>query len=103
MLLLRGNRSPTIAVADETVRYRATTDRKKGTTVMAEPSRAGEASARLSMDAVCDRFEAAWKAGQQPRIEDFLDAAPAADRPRLLRELLALELGHRSRLGYTLD
>ena len=44
------------------------------------------------VDEACDRFEAAWRAGQQPRIEGFLVDADAADRPALLRELLALEL-----------
>ena len=26
------------------------------------------------MDEVCDRFEAAWKVGLRPRIEDYLGA-----------------------------
>ena len=26
----------------------------------------------LRVDAACDRFEAAWRAGQRPRIEDYL-------------------------------
>ncbi len=43
------------------------------------------------VDAACDRFEAAWRAGLEPRIEDFLAVAEAADRPAMLRELLALE------------
>ena len=44
------------------------------------------------IDAACDRFEAAWRAGQDPRIEDFLDAAAEAERPALLRELITLEV-----------
>ncbi|MGP0068029.1 MAG: tetratricopeptide repeat protein [Isosphaeraceae bacterium] len=44
------------------------------------------------IDAACDRFEAAWRAGQGPRIEDVLAGAEAADRRALLRELLALEV-----------
>ncbi|HZW32297.1 MAG TPA: tetratricopeptide repeat protein [Isosphaeraceae bacterium] len=44
------------------------------------------------IDAACDRFEAAWRAGQEPRIEDVLARADETDRPALLRELLALEL-----------
>lgn len=32
------------------------------------------------IDAICDRFEAAWKAGQQPRIEDYLCLLPEAAR-----------------------
>jgi serine/threonine protein kinase len=44
------------------------------------------------VDALCQRFEAEWRAGHQPRIEDFV---AEADEPRpvaLFRELLALEL-----------
>ncbi len=44
------------------------------------------------IDAACDRFEAAWRAGLGPRIEDDLARADESDRPALLRELLALEL-----------
>ncbi len=39
----------------------------------------------------CDRFEAAWRAGQQPRIEGYLAAADEADRHALRVELEALE------------
>jgi eukaryotic-like serine/threonine-protein kinase len=48
---------------------------------------------------VCDRFEAAWKAGTRPRLEDYLLLVDASDPPALLRELLRLELDHRSRCG----
>jgi WD40 repeat protein/tetratricopeptide (TPR) repeat protein len=43
------------------------------------------------IDEVCDRFEAAWRAGQAPRIEDFLDLTQELDRTALRDELLALE------------
>ena len=33
------------------------------------------------VDEACDRFEAAWRAGDRPRIEDFLGGATDADRP----------------------
>src|SRR4051812_20172865 len=49
--------------------------------------------------AACDAFEAALLAGRPAVIEDHLGAAPEADRPRLLRELLALELEHRRARG----
>jgi serine/threonine-protein kinase len=42
--------------------------------------------------AVCDRFEAQWRRGERPQIEDFLAGHPSISRPALLRELLALEL-----------
>jgi predicted Ser/Thr protein kinase len=54
------------------------------------------------LEQVCDRFEAAWKAGQRPLIEDYLGDLPEPERPRLLRELLHLELAYRRRLDETL-
>src|SRR5262249_5739441 len=54
--------------------------------------------ARL-VDQVCDRFEAAWQAGQPPRIEDYLPEVPEPEHPDLLRELLVLELAYRRRSG----
>jgi hypothetical protein len=50
-------------------------------------------------NAACARFQAAWRAGGRPRIEDFLADAPAPGRPRLLGELLGLELGLRRQAG----
>ena len=47
---------------------------------------------KRAVDAVCDRFEEAWLAGQQPRIEDFLGALSGGERGYLFRELLATEL-----------
>jgi hypothetical protein len=40
----------------------------------------------LRLDAVCDRFEEAWKEavrqeGQPPRIEDYLEACPKRTGP----------------------
>ena len=51
------------------------------------------------LDAVCDRFEAEFKAGRRPRLEDFLRQVEAADQPALLQELLGIELHHRRRRG----
>jgi serine/threonine-protein kinase len=51
------------------------------------------------IDAACDRFETAWRAGQAPRIEDYLADAEEADRPALLGELLGLELELRRKRG----
>ena len=42
------------------------------------------------MDETCDQFEAAWRMGPAPWIEDYLAGANGADL-RCLRELLALE------------
>lgn len=44
------------------------------------------------VDAACDRFEAEWKAGSQPRIDDYLAAAPESDHVDLRQALRALEL-----------
>jgi serine/threonine protein kinase/Flp pilus assembly protein TadD len=44
------------------------------------------------IDAACDRFEAAWRGGQDPQIEDFLEAAAEPERPALLRALIVLEV-----------
>jgi serine/threonine-protein kinase len=43
------------------------------------------------VDRVCDQFEDAWKAGQQPRIEDFLGTIQGEGRSALLCELIRLD------------
>jgi len=43
------------------------------------------------IDAVCRRFEADWRAGRQPAIDNYLGEIPAAGRPALRRELDGLE------------
>src|SRR5262249_2614491 len=48
---------------------------------------------------LCDRFEAALRAGQRPRIEEYLGEVPEPGRPSVLRELLVLELEYRRRGG----
>ncbi len=44
------------------------------------------------IDGVCDRFEAEWKAGRSPRIEDFLAMVIESERNDLWRALLLVEL-----------
>jgi len=51
------------------------------------------------IDQECDRFEAAWKAGQNPAIESFVAGWSAPDRSALLRELIALEIALRRGSG----
>jgi serine/threonine protein kinase/formylglycine-generating enzyme required for sulfatase activity len=41
---------------------------------------------------VCDQFEAAWKSGKEPRIEDYLQQVDECDRTDLLYKLLAVEV-----------
>jgi serine/threonine protein kinase len=73
---------------------------------MSEGLRPGEGALPLSearhVDAICDHFEAAWLAGQRPRIEDYLGNVPEPERPFLLRELLRLELAYRRGCSETL-
>jgi serine/threonine-protein kinase len=47
----------------------------------------------------CDRFEAAWRAGQRPRLEEYLGPAEGPLRATLLRQLLPLEWEYRLRAG----
>jgi hypothetical protein len=56
-------------------------------------------SAARHVDRVCDRFEAACKAGQRPRVEDYLADAPAPERAAFLLELVPLEIAYRLRRG----
>jgi len=69
---------------------------------MSDPNPPDGSSASPELDRViarCDQFEAVWKNGTPAGIEDELTEAPAAIRPRLFRELLALELELRQQRG----
>jgi serine/threonine-protein kinase len=55
------------------------------------------------IDEVCDLFEAAWKAGGRPRIEDYLKDSPAPARVALLRELIPLDMEYRKGAGDTVS
>jgi tetratricopeptide (TPR) repeat protein len=48
-----------------------------------------------TLERACDRFEAAWRAGQRPQIEDYLGEMPEAGRAALVRGLMALERAYR--------
>ena len=52
------------------------------------------------LDALCDRFESALKAGQQPRIEEFVAAIPSSVAEQGVRELLGIELSYHRRSGH---
>src|SRR5688572_22905006 len=43
------------------------------------------------VDTICDAFEAAWLAGREPRIEDFLPRDDSVHQDALFRELLLSE------------
>ncbi len=51
------------------------------------------------IDSLCDSFETQWRAGQTPRIEEYLKKGSASERTTLLRELLALEIEYRQSCG----
>jgi serine/threonine protein kinase/Flp pilus assembly protein TadD len=57
----------------------------------------------LHVDAVCDRFEAAWKTADPdspwPRIDEYLGATPEPDRSALLRHLILLDVDYRRLRG----
>jgi serine/threonine-protein kinase len=73
---------------------------------MSGESRDGETSGPDSLsatraeelDRICDRFEAAWRAGGRPRIEDHLAGAEPPLLSALLRELITIERNWRVRL-----
>lgn len=50
-----------------------------------------------------EEFEAEWRAGRRPVIEEWLERAPSDDRPDLLRVLVAAEIQLRSEHGETLS
>jgi len=49
------------------------------------------------LDAVCDRFEAAWGSGLRPRIGDYLEGVDEPARAVTARELILLDLHYRHR------
>ena len=53
----------------------------------------------VQIDALCDQFDAALKAGQSPKIEQYLARASESQREALFKRLLALEIDHRRQHG----
>jgi serine/threonine protein kinase/tetratricopeptide (TPR) repeat protein len=56
-------------------------------------------SLALRVEGICNRFEAACKAGQRPQIAHFLGQTQEPERLVLLRELLAVEVEYRRKRG----
>ncbi len=54
-------------------------------------------AAEVRVDEVCLRFEAAWKTGRRPHLEDFLTETSGTERMALLRELIRLDICYRHR------
>lgn len=59
---------------------------------MTSPGSPADRSRSSWIDGRCDEFEQAWRAERQPRIEDFVAAAPEELRGDVLRELVAVEI-----------
>jgi hypothetical protein len=53
----------------------------------------------LHAEQLCQQFEAAWKAGRQPAIEDFLAGMAEPERTPLLHELIEVEPEYRQQVG----
>src|SRR5262249_40562050 len=51
------------------------------------------------LDAVCVRFEEAWRSGEPPRLEDYLAGFTGRERAQLFRELVLLDLELRQDRG----
>jgi WD40 repeat protein/predicted Ser/Thr protein kinase len=51
------------------------------------------------VDEACNRFEAAWRAGGPPRLEDFVAGWAGEERAALLRELVPLDADYRRQRG----
>ena len=51
------------------------------------------------IDEACNRFEAVWRAGQRPRLEDFVDGGAGDERAALLRELVPRDADYRRQNG----
>jgi WD40 repeat protein len=62
---------------------------------------ADELSRACRIDSACDRFETAWKSGNLPRIEDYLDEIAAPERLVLACELIQLDIHYRRLAGLT--
>lgn len=62
---------------------------------MKDTARSHALVAKLAIDAICNRFEAALKANEQPSLEAFLREVAASERGNLLWHLLTLELDYR--------
>ena len=74
---------------------------------MSEPAEGGisalPAAQVQQADRVCDRFEAAWRAGPRPTLEDYVQGVPEPQRSALLHELIPLDADYRRRAGETIQ
>jgi WD40 repeat protein/serine/threonine protein kinase len=59
---------------------------------MATEPRSDDPVRQAEADKLCDRFEAAWRAGEEPAIESFLESLKSASRRFAFADLLRVEL-----------
>ena len=69
----------------------------------APPSDSVPLSAAQRIDDVCLRFEAAWRAGDPPRLEEYLNEFAEPERALLFRELLCADVECRQARGLPLS
>lgn len=55
------------------------------------------------VDGICTQFEAVWKSGKPPRIEDYLESLAGQERAEVLRELIPLDIHYRRKRGEAID
>lgn len=55
----------------------------------------------FEFEPILDRFEADWRSGQRPDLNQYLEMVPEASRPGLFSELLSLDLDYRREAGET--
>ena len=53
----------------------------------------------VEIDKICRQFEAAWKAGKQPKVDDFLGKTSEPQRSELRKELQSIEAEYRAKSG----
>jgi len=68
---------------------------------MTSPEQTPDPDESLSrqVDEICGRFEAAWKSGSVPRIEDYLEQLPGDTDGNLLLALVKLDVDYRAQNG----
>jgi len=70
---------------------------------MSDPRKPLPVAALERIDSRCQQFEALWKAGAAPVIEDLARDVAGYERAMLLAELILLDVEYRTRLGKSSD
>ncbi len=50
------------------------------------------------LDSICDEFEAKWKEGSEPSLEEFLSSVPDEHSAELFEELVHVDMHYRHAL-----